>query len=403
MAGFLGEAKAGGGKLVVAGALCLMLGISALPFYTLGVFVKPVSAEFGWERSTVQAGFTAMVGAMVVVGWLWGVGIDRLGARRVGIISQFGLAAGFLIVSFAPASALGWGLCWALLGALGAGTAPATWTRGVAAAFSDGRGTALGLTLMGTGFAGFLAPVLMTPIVAEHGWRVGYQVLAGAVLLVGVPVAFALYREPVRAAVKGVLSLPGMDVGAVLRGRRFWVMVLVFTAVTFGVGGIIPNLIPLLTDRGMTREEAALYASITGGMVIVGRVVAGMLFDRFWAPGVGAAFLALPAVSCLLLLGDSLPHGLATGIAAAFVGLAAGAEFDLAAFLIARYFGMKRYGTLYSLMGIALLLPAGIAPPVFGAMFDSTGSYDGVLLVCAGLFALAPLLLFTLGKYPRHD
>jgi predicted MFS family arabinose efflux permease len=180
-------------------------------------------------------------------------------------------------------------------------------------------------------------------------------------------------------------------------------MALVFAAVSFGVGGLIPNLVPLLTDRGLSAAEAAGYAALLGVTVILGRVTAGFLVDRFWAPAVGIAFLSVPALACVALTGSTLPSGVATGLAAALVGLAAGAEFDLVAYLCARYFGMRRYGLLYALQSVFLMVAAGVAPLVFARTFDATGSYDAALWTAAALFAVTPWFLLTLGRYPRHD
>ncbi|MCA3254807.1 MAG: MFS transporter, partial [Alphaproteobacteria bacterium] len=76
------------------------------------------------------------------------------------------------------------------------------------------------------------------------------------------------------------------------------------------------------------------------------------------------------------------------------------AEFDLVAFMVSRYFGMKNYGFLYSLQTLAMMFFAGIAPPIFGRIYDSAGSYDPILTAVGIGFLAAPLLLLTLGRYP---
>lgn len=63
-----------GWRIVAADAVGTAFGISALPFYTLGVFVKPLGESFGWSRETVQWGFSVQMLGMVAVGWLYGAG-----------------------------------------------------------------------------------------------------------------------------------------------------------------------------------------------------------------------------------------------------------------------------------------------------------------------------------------
>lgn len=389
-----------GWTIVLGAAIGTAFGISALPFYTLGVFVKPVGAEFGWDRATVQSGFSAQMLALVVVGWAYGLAIDRFGPRRVALASIVGLALGFAAVATTTGLAH-WYLGWALVALLGGGTSPIAWTRGVADWFDKARGAALGLALVGTGLTGLVAPPLLVGLIEVRGWRAGYWAMAAALLLVALPLVALLFRDRAGGVTTGTVPpREGLSPREALRSYRFAVLLIVFFAITFCVGGIIPNLVPLFTDGGLTPAEAAGVASLAGLAVIVGRVAAGFLIDRFWAPGVALAFLAAPALACLILAQPVLPPGPMLALAALSVGLAAGAEFDLIAFLVSRYFGMRHYGLIYSLQMVAMLLAGGLAPPVFGRFFDATGSYAAVLWPCAAVFLAAPLLLLTLGRYP---
>jgi MFS family permease len=389
-----------GWRIVLAGAVGTAFGISALPFYTLGVFVKPVSAEFGWTREAVQWGFAVQMFGMVVVGWLFGLAVDRYGARRVALLSQVGLAVALAGLSLVGDSLVHWYAAWFLVALLGAGTSPITWTRGIAGWFDRARGAALGLGLLGTGITGLVAPPLVTAIVEAYGWRAGYLALGASVILIALPLIWWLFRDREQAATAAPLALEGVSRAGAFRNYRFWVMLVVFALVTFGVGGLIPSLVPLLTDRGLTPAEAAGYASLAGLAVIVGRVAAGFLLDRFWAPAVAVGFLVLPAASCLVLAQGGVQSPVVIGLAAAFAGLAAGAEFDLVAFMVTRYFGMRHYGVIYAVQLVGLLFAGGLAPPLFGRIYDTTGSYDAMLLACAAIFILSPLLLLTLGRYP---
>jgi MFS family permease len=83
------------------------------------------------------------------------------------------------------------------------------------------------------------------------------------------------------------------------------------------------------------------------------------------------------------------------------VGIGAGAEFDIAAFLVARYFGMRDYSRLFGLqMGV---ISGGIclAPTLAAYLYETSTSYDIVLNVNMTLFVVGSLMLLTLGRYPR--
>jgi MFS family permease len=388
-----------GWRIVLAGLVGSMFGISALPFYTLGIFVRPLGDAFGWSREAIQWGFTVQMLGMLTVAWGYGLLTDRWGARRVALLSQLGLGLGLLGIA-AVQSLPHWYAAWFLLALVGAGTSPITWTRGVAGWFDAARGTALGLMLAGTGLTALIAPPLVTAIVAAHGWRAGYVALGLGVLLVALPVVALFFRDGAGLALTARGALAGLSRREAFASRAFWMMLIVFFLVTFAVSGLIPTIVPLLMDRGFSAEEAALFASLVGAAVIAGRIVAGMLLDRFWAPAIAAAFLLLPAASCLLLALGGTTSPLVIALSVILVGLAAGAEFDLVAYMTSRYFGMAHYGLIYSQLMMGMLVGGGFGPPVFGRVFDQMGSYTPILLAAAGIFVTAPLLLLTLGRYP---
>ena len=393
---FSQELHEGGWRVLVASLVGVVFGLSALPFYTLGVFSDPMAADLGWSRADVQSGLLFSMIATVLVAGLTGWAIDRFGARAMAMAGQVGLAFGLLLLSAQGENPTLWKVAWFLLAAMAIGTTPLTWSRGIAAWFINGRGTALGIALSGSGITAVIAPPLVGWVIEEYGWRAGYMTLALAVLLIALPCTWLLFRVRPAAAVSSSGSIqtePGLTFREALRGYRFWLILVSFASISFGIGGTIPNLVPMLNEAGIA--DAAYYASILGGMVIVGRLFAGYLLDRFWAPLVAVALLALPSASCVLLANNWSP-----GLAAALMGLAGGAEFDLVAFLCARYFGMRSYGRIYAWQWAGFALAAGIGTTAFAAVRDASGSYAPVLYLAAALMAGGGLLLTALGRYP---
>jgi MFS family permease len=385
-------------RVVLAACIGAAFGLTALPFYTLGIFAKPLAAEFGWSRSVIQSGITfAMLG---VVCSAWGAGwlIDRFGVRRVALASQFGLALGFLGMAFQTGATWQWQANWFVFAVLGVGTTPLTWSRGIASWFVRQRGLAIGIALSGTGITALVAPPLITAIVGSHGWRAGYTAIALGIVVVALPMVWFFFRErpPEAPAAPGAAPMDGMTLAEALRSPRFWLLIVGFGAIASAVAGVIPNLVPMLTDSGLSAADAARYASLLGLNVMIGRLLAGWLLDRFWAPAVGIALLMPPAIACLLLSSHTWP-----GLAVALIGLAGGAEFDLIAYLCLRYFGMRNFGQIYGWQWASFSLTAGLGPVAFGFIFDRTGSYDNALMVAAALLVVGPLLLLGLGRYPR--
>jgi predicted MFS family arabinose efflux permease len=394
-----------GGPVLFAAAVGTAFGASPIPFNSIGPFTRPLAAEFGWGRGDVQLALFWFTAAVVLTVPFVGGLADRIGVRRVaiGALALFGLC--FAALAFTPASLLAFYLLWALMGALGGGSTPVTWTRAVNAWFVHNRGLALALTLMGTGLTAAVLPSLATWLIVQYGWRTAFVGIALLPLAVALPVAWWLFREPTAAdatPVVTVASRSGVAVATALRDYRFWVIAGSIFCVAIGVGGSVTNFQPLLMDRGFEPQAAARYAGAIGVSVIAGRLLAGYLIDRYWAPAVTFPLLALPALACFLLAQPQVTPAAAL-LSATLIGLAAGAETDLVAYLTARYFGLAHYGRLYGLQYAFFGFASGASPFLFGRVFDVTGSYQPILNVGAVLFVAGALLLLTLGRYPRFE
>lgn len=365
-----------------------------------------------WSRGQVQLGVTIMILMAVVtapaIGWL----IDKIGARRVALTSI--PLYGVTLASLSLTSNAIWSyyFLWACMAILAAGTLPITWTRVVNTWFDDYRGIALGITLAGTGLAATFAPSYVTWLIEELGWRGAYVALAATVTSISLPGVYLLFMEPLGApddAAKRnasdndiVKTDNGMTLKRALYGYRFWALGLALFFVAAGISGLITNLVPLLVDKGRTAADAAGYAGLIGISVIVGRLFAGFLVDHFWAPMVAAVFLSAPCVAALVLAGPSTTPIL-IGTSALIIGLAAGAELDLLAFLTSRYFGLRHYGAIYGGQYVFFSIGAGLAPVGFGRAYDVFGSYDNVLIIVAVMSVVGAGLMLTLGRYPDFD
>ena len=165
------------------------------------------------------------------------------------------------------------------------------------------------------------------------------------------------------------------------------------------ISGALTNLVPALTDSGISNGEAAAIAGTVGIAMIPGRILSGVLMDRFYAPMVAAMMLVFPAIACLILRGSSDPALLF--VACGMLGLAAGAELDVLAFLTARYFGLIEYARIYAFIYAALATGSATAPTLFARIHDATGSYATSFTIAAGLFVVAAVLLLLLGRYPQ--
>lgn len=398
-----------GWPVVVAAMLGIGLGLSPVPMYTTGALAPYLAQTFGWGFGEIMAGLTVMTFTVLLAGPLVGLLADRYGVRPVALIlvALFGLS--FMGFAFSNGSLPLYYATWAVMAVGGAGTLPITWTRAINNWFEKRKGLALGVALLGTGLFGFLVKPLTAWLVAEFGWRGAYVAIGLLPLLLALPVGFFFFHDRggqagetaaqrlARQAAQNAAT-PGLSFGKTLLQWRFWVLGVAFLLISFAVGGSIPNMEKILSQSGFQASDVVWLASLIGLSVIVGRILGGWLIDHFWAPGVAFVFLAIPALAYWHLAagGTSVP---VTAASIFVIGFAAGLEYDLMAFLVARYFGMKGYGGVYGALYGFFALGAGLGPVVFGSAFDKSGSYAGSLHASAIMLLASALLLLTLGRY----
>ena len=72
-----------GWRVVLAACFGVMAGFGSLFVYTFAVFVKPLSAQFGWNREAISLGFGLAAVTVGVSSPFIGRLIDRFGPRRI--------------------------------------------------------------------------------------------------------------------------------------------------------------------------------------------------------------------------------------------------------------------------------------------------------------------------------
>lgn len=381
--------------LLVATLGC-SVGVASLFFYSVGLFIAPLEASFGWSRTALSSGSVAASLSLAAFSPLAGSLIDRWGVRLISSLSLAALAAGFLALSAVPNSLAIYLAIVILTAILASGCSPLVFTRALVNRFDKARGTALGVAISGTGLGGLLAPQFLMPYIEQHGWRAGYVALSITVLLVLPIIAMFLSERSPKLVYRAATPLSGLTFGEARRTPAFLIIGCLLAAGALGITGVTVHLMPMLLDRGLSTSEAARIVSLIGIAIIAGRLCSGFLVDRFHARFVGASLLISGAIGAVLL---SISNQFAS-ISAILVGLAMGAEGDLMGYLVSRYFGMRSYGTIFGWLYAAFLIGAAGGPLLAGYLFDSTGNYIVALLISAGAMASAAVACLFLKRYP---
>src|SRR5262249_4731980 len=157
-------------------------------------------------------------------------------------------------------------------------------------------------------------------------WRIGYVGLGVVIVAFAlVPVALLL-PEPARTQADKPVELPGMMFAQAVGTWTYWALALAFFFAATSINGALVHVVPLLTDRGIPVGTAVSTLAGAGLALIVGRVMAGYVMDRIFAPYVALVFMAGP-IGGLAILGWNLEF-ISPLVGTVLLGLGIGAEID---------------------------------------------------------------------------
>jgi MFS family permease len=369
--------------------------------YSYSVVVVPLAGEFESSRMMLMLGMTAMtlVGGLLSP-WL-GASIDRFSLKRMMLISACSLGLGFFALSlindiwqmpliygvFMSVSSV-------ILGPLSASTLLARW-------FSKKRGLAMGIAAMGTSIGGFLFPPLLQFLIDSFDWRVAFQLLAAVILLVLVPLIALmatdwpaqrnLFPDGGDAAPEqnlgGAAARTYDSAGAIMRERNFWAIAVVMGILFSSYSMLLSNLAPFAIGSGASPEQAALLISIIAIMGLIGKLLFGTIADRVDLRFGLAGSSSLLVMALICYQSDDNFNFLIAG--SVLAGLAAGGMLPAWGALMAQAFGVNSYGRVMGLMNPVIMVFAIASPPLAGAIYDRTGSYQLTFILFSAMLVVA--------------
>ena len=392
--------------VVAASSVGLFLHFGSLLVNAFGVMLTSLCDEFKWTRGQVSLGFTlATLTAMLTMpltGWL----TDRMGARRPILLCTTIFGALYASLVFLTPQLWHLFAIFLLLGLVGPGTSAVPHASLISRWFTERRGLALGFAMCGTALGGVIWPWATQKLLGTFGWRNTYAISGTAVLLIAVPLMLFLLKDPPVASrstdkSSNDIEADGLTRREALRGSLLWLLIGAFFIISMSIQACMIHLVPLLKDRGMTPESAALVASVMGVAGMTGRLGMGYLLDRLPADRVPSIAFGLVAAGIFVLFAGATGFG--AYFAAALIGFGYGSESATIPFLVSRYFGLRSFGEIYSYLFITVPLGGALGPALMGMGFDRTGSYQMTLFACGVATVIAALSLLRLKSYPAFD
>jgi MFS family permease len=374
--------------------------------YVFGVFFEPLILEFGWGRAVTAGGFSLFGIVRLPILFFGGRLTDRFGSRVVLSACGFFLGLGYMLMSqvnalwqfylfYGVLVGVGMGLYWVPLMAV------------VIRWFDHGRALAIGIVGSGIGVGQLIFPPAATWLISVHGWRLSYLILGilclGSVMLA----AQFLGKNPKekRAAtpggdgtVKMKQAEPGdFSARVAVRSQQFWMFCGMFSSWLFCLAVIQVHTVIYATGTGMSPTSAARIIAIIGIAGIGGRLILSHLADVIGLKPVLVLCLALSSAAFVWLV--LAQGGWVLYYFAAIFGISYGAFEVLHAPVMAQLFGLASFGTIFGIAMAFSSLGSILGPVAAGYLFDTTGSYHLVFLICIGisLISLGCAALLPLG------
>lgn len=390
---YLADLRAGWRPLV-ATSLGLASGMALHPF-VLNVLAPHVVRAMGFSqaefaRAAVVSGLAILF--FPIVGRL----ADRFGVRRIGGIGIAATSLSYVALAMLDGPISNYIAILTLQLSFGAMTTGPVFLRLIVRAFDRSRGIALAIAVSTPAFVAALGSPLLAALIEANGWRVGSLTVAAYSITVGL-LALALIPGGSASSSPSHERSGGQRSGLreIFASRAF--RTLVATTVLVSMPLVVTNsqLALVLIENGMTMAAAGSVISLFAVGTIAGRLLAGTALDRFAVEAVGAVAFSLPAVG-MLLIASPFDHPTVLAFAILLIGLAFGAEGDILAYIVPRYFGLDSYGTalgiLFAAVGVSTMLGAVLLSQALALW----SSYVGFLIFGSFSVVAGSRLLLTL-------
>jgi MFS transporter, OFA family, oxalate/formate antiporter len=388
---------------VIVAAATLIMTVAFGTFYSYTVFFDSFLNEFHWSHAVTSGAFSISNLVIGFFGIMFGRVSDRLGPRKICVLSGIFLGSGYLLMSQINAA---WQiyLLYGLLMAAGIGGLWPSLLSTLAKWFKAKRGTVTGIATAGIGVGTMIFPPVLSNFVINYNWRNTYLIIGLLCLGVMISMALLVRPEPRREEmVEAGLAAPGKTasadnpdytIGQALATRQFWLIVAIY--VLFGVSqfSVMVHIVPFANEEGISTVASAGAVSIIGIGSIFSRVMTGVAADRI---RVKRLLFLLALILLVAFIWMNFAHqAWSLYVFGLIFGISYGGSSTITALLAAELFGLRSLGILIGTFGAVVSVGGAIGPIVVGHIFDVTGSYQWAFLVCSISAVVCLVMTLTL-------
>jgi MFS family permease len=376
-----------------------------------GVFVLPMSAEFGWNRGTIS--LAVAIGALVsglsqpFLGRLY----DRLGGRRLILASLVVSGVGTMLLALTTHILFLILLFGGVLSIAMGGSSLTTTSTLLAKWFDRQRATAVALNASGASVGGLLLVPLTVSLIHLVGWRLAWVILGLLLLLVVVPLASALLKaDPAELGLRPDGDPQPLGAGQTAPARRgplevehwqqsfrstpIWQLCEGYFVCGFTIALISTHFVPFAIERGVSATTAATAFGLMSDLNVVGVLAVGALADRGGRKNLLGLVYGLRGCAYAALV--FAPGAWSLWGFVVIMGFSWWATLPLTSALTAEVYGLKHLGILNGLAFTGHQIGGALSIQLGGILRDLTGSYDLPFAMAGLLLLAASLVSFTI-------
>ena len=375
------------GWIIVAVSILVYAAVIGSATSIFGLFVLPVSAEYGLSRASMNMAYVLISVGSAVLAPLAGPVLDRVPLRPVVALAGLLLGSGFIILGLSRAM-------WLNMIALGilipAGQdCGALLTMGILVArwFRRQLGRAMALSALGMSLGGVAMPPLAAALIASVGWRATLTIIGAGVLLLLLSLSAVIRERPGESDIEpagpvsparrvdetiGCAAGP-LGTREILRHPDFWTLSLSISLAMGVASANMASLTPFVMEKGLTLVQATSLMSIAAAAAMAGKLALAWIADRVRTVVLLYGIIALGLPLNLALMGANGVPALA-GCAVA-LGLSTGAIPPILQTLLVERLGAASYGAARGLIAPLFAICTAASMLFMGTIYDRTGSY----------------------------
>ena len=383
-------------------------------YFGMSAFFPSFEREFGWSRTAISGAFSLARIESGILGPIEGYFVDRVGPRRIMFIGIGICVLGFfalslvnslpmlyasLILGIVLGSSLGYHMPISLL---------------IAKIFRERRSLAFGIFRMGPGISGPLVPIVGW-LIGAWGWRTAAALSGVVLLIVGLPMAYAISRiaqaheaEIERSSQANQTHShpshaseydPEFTLSEVLRLKSFWFLSTSGALRHMVTEGVSVHFVILLVDRGWSTAAASTVLGLSTLISAPARLGMGWLGDLVEKRLLNIGLLLGLSIS-VFFMGWSAEPFLFTPFMVIY-SLAYGGLASLQEPIRADYFGTKAFATIQGVSRTVTTIGTFLGPVVAGFCYDVTKSYTIAFAIFAVVSLVSTLLMFLARRPAR--